>query len=459
MSNSQSILQNTEVGSIPSHWDVVPFREVCTESAFGPRFSGNLYSSDGNVATLRTTDVDDWGRISYSTMPLAKLDTEKFEKHFLKPGDLVITRSGTCGRTAIFEGFHVPVVPGAFSIRFRLSSQVDNRFFRYYFNSNIGRQRVIALTTGTVQSNLTSTALLNLKVPLPPLDEQKAIARILSSLDDKIELNQQMNGTLEAIAQAIFKSWFLDFDPVRAKMTGRQPLGMDAATADLFPDEFEESPLGKIPKGWNTIPFEDLFLIPLRNGLTKPKRVRGLGTYMVNMGELFAYRRIGDIEMDRVPLTESEAEKNLLQTGDLLFARQSLTWEGAGQCSIVTEAKEPCTFESHLIRCRLNPEKAVSWYYFYYFWSNEGRGRIMSLIEQVAAAGIRGSDLAKLTVLAPSIKIQRCFGVLVEPLEKKMASNDTESRTLGSIRDALLPKLLSGEIRLKEAEKLVEAVA
>ena len=97
-----------------------------------------------------------------------------------------------------------------------------------------------------------------LSVKLPPLSEQKAIAHILSSLDDKIELNRQMNETLEAMARAIFKSWFVDFDPVRAKMEGRQPAGMDAATADLFPDEFEESSLGLIPKGWKVKKLGDL---------------------------------------------------------------------------------------------------------------------------------------------------------------------------------------------------------
>ncbi|MBV8884424.1 MAG: restriction endonuclease subunit S, partial [Chroococcidiopsidaceae cyanobacterium CP_BM_RX_35] len=104
-----------------------------------------------------------------------------------------------------------------------------------------------ALTKGNIESFL---------IPLPPLLEQKAIAHILCTLDDKIELNQQMNQKLEAIAQAIFKSWFIDFDPVRAKMEGRQPVGMDDATATLFPDSFEDSQPGKIPKGWEVKPLD-----------------------------------------------------------------------------------------------------------------------------------------------------------------------------------------------------------
>ncbi len=338
--------------------------------------------------------------------------------------------------------------------------KVDPKFLLYAY---LGPDFQDTIRTHTVHGSTVDRILLtefpSYPITIPPLDEQKAIAHILGTLDDKIELNQQMNRTLEGIARAIFKSWFIDFDPVRAKMDQRQPAGMDAETAALFPDEFEDSPLGQIPKGWEVLPFEKLFFIPLRNGLTKPKRVRGSGTYMVNMGELFANRRIGNIVMDRVPLTESEHEKSMLQEGDLLFARQSLVWSGAGQCSIVTKSEEERTFESHLIRCRIDTNKADPWFYFYYFWSPDGRGRVESLIEQVAAAGIRGSDLAKLQILVPSPSLQRQFKKLILSLERRIAANQNELQTLTIIRDTLLPKLLSGEIRVKDAEKVLEEVA
>ncbi len=128
----------------------------------------------------------------------------------------------------------------------------------------------------------------------------------------------------------------------------------------------EPSELDEIPAGWHIAPFETTFLIPLRNGLTKPRSVRGNGFYMVNMGELFGNKRIGDLEMDRVQLSESEYEKSLLEFGDILFARQSLVREGAGQCSIITEAPEPRTFEGHLIRCRIDRKKANPFYFFYH---------------------------------------------------------------------------------------------
>ncbi|MGB7444992.1 MAG: restriction endonuclease subunit S [Coleofasciculaceae cyanobacterium] len=455
MSNSQSILQNTEVGSIPSHWDVVPFREVCTESAFGPRFSGNLYSPDGNVATLRTTDLDDWGRISYSTMPLAKLDTEKFQKHFLKPGDLVITRSGTCGRTAIFENFHVPVVPGAFSIRFRLSSQADNRFFRYYFNSNIGRQRVIALTTGTVQPNLTSTALLNLKVPLPPLPEQKAIAHILGTLDDKIELNQQMNGTLEAIARTIFKSWFVDFNPVRAKMDGKQPVGMDAATADLFPDEFEDSALGKIPKGWLYKSAQTISNVGI--GKTPPRKepewfskschdvrwvsIRDMGesgTFISNTKEYLVPEAITRFNVRIVP------DYTVILSFKLTIGRVALT-DG-----------EMTTNEA-IAHFKLSSKSQLSSEYLYLYlktFDYRGLGNTSSIAEAVNSKIIKA-----MPILIPNGDLMEQFTNQVADIFARIKGNQRESCTLATIRYTLLPKLLSGEIRIKEAEKIVEEVA
>ena len=151
--------------------------------------------------------------------------------------------------------------------------------------------------------------------------------------------------------------------------------------------------------GGNTRPFGELFAESTRNGLTRPKAVRGSGVKMVNMGELFAHPRLCNVPMDRVPLSQSEAERLLLEDGDLLFARQSLVLEGAGKCSIFLRDDEPVTFESHVTRVRLDQKKAHPGYYFYYLQSHQGRSAIRSIVEQGAgAAGIRASDLATLEV-------------------------------------------------------------
>jgi len=190
-------------------------------------------------------------------------------------------------------------------------------------------------------------------------------------------------------------------------------------------------------RGLNSVAFEEYFAQPLRNGLTKPKRVRGEGTKMVNMGELFANDRIYSIEMDRVPMTEREAEVALLEEGDLLFARQSLVRQGAGQCSIFFGDSEPTTFESHLIRARLDRAKAAPLFLYYFFRSPEGRLMMDTIIEQVAAAGIRGSDLAKLPVPALELVEQKRIAHVLGTLDDKIELNRRMNQTLEAIARAI----------------------
>jgi type I restriction enzyme S subunit len=180
----------------------------------------------------------------------------------------------------------------------------------------------------------------------------------------------------------------------------------------------------------NTIPFWQNFKIPLRNGLNRPKSVRGSGTKMVNMGELFSYGRIFNIEMDRVLLNERETESFLLEAGDLLFARQSLVLSGAGKCSIFLGDKESVTFESHIIRARLDKGKVDPAFFYYFFGSSLGRTAIESIVEQVAAAGIRGSDLAKLDVPLIPLDTQSAIVSLLGALDDKIELNRQMNETL-----------------------------
>lgn len=174
----------------------------------------------------------------------------------------------------------------------------------------------------------------------------------------------------------------------------------------------------------NWVTFADVLATPIRNGLTKPKSIRGKGVKMIAMGEIFAKARIADIEMDRVPVTEKELANCGIEAGDLLFARQSLVLEGAGKCSIVTEVTEPTVFESHLIRVRVDKNKADPYFVFYYFNSPHGRENIKTIVEQVAAAGIRGSDLIKLSIPCPGIDVQRRIAKILRSIDEKIENNE-----------------------------------
>jgi len=172
---------------------------------------------------------------------------------------------------------------------------------------------------------------------------------------------------------------------------------------------------------WQEIEFERLYAIPSKNGLTRPARVRGSGYKMINMGELFAHDRIADIEMELVPMSEKELSTMLVEPGDLLFARQSLVLAGAGKCSIVAECNGETTFESHLIRVRLNQETANPIFYFYYFKSP--KSRIRSIVTQGVQAGIRGNDLKKLKVHVPPIAEQQYIASVLSKYDDLIENN------------------------------------
>ena len=186
---------------------------------------------------------------------------------------------------------------------------------------------------------------------------------------------------------------------------------------------------------WPRMKFSDLYALPSRNGLNRPSRVRGEGCKMVNMGELFANDRIGNIPMDRVQMSDRELENCTLAEGDLLFARQSLVLEGAGKCSYVLEAPEPTTFESHLIRVRLDNAKADSLFYYYLFASPYSG--MSTIVQQCAQAGIRGSELGNLEVIYPNPDVQReiarilgSFDDLMDNNERRIARLEEAARVL-----------------------------
>ena len=163
---------------------------------------------------------------------------------------------------------------------------------------------------------------------------------------------------------------------------------------------------------------------------------------MIGMGELFAYDRIGPIEMDRVPVTDAELENSEVLAGDLLFARQSLVASGAGKCSYVTEVSEPTVFESHLIRARVNKDIASPEYMYYYFRSPKGRAQVMSLVEQVAAAGIRGKDLIRLPIELPELPIQQYVAETLSTIDQKIELNNEINATIDEYISANLLHLM-----------------
>lgn len=189
----------------------------------------------------------------------------------------------------------------------------------------------------------------------------------------------------------------------------------------------------KMSEGWRAKPFGELYECPSKNGLTAPRSVRGRGVKLVNMKEMFAFDFIDDQEMELAPLPERNPEDWLLAEGDLLFARQSLTLEGAGRCVLVRDALSPRTFESHIIRVRLNSRTCDPSFYFYWFRSPRGRWAIGTIVEQVAAAGIRASDLRGLSVDVPPLGQQRGIAAVLGALDDLIETNGRLCESLSSL--------------------------
>jgi type I restriction enzyme, S subunit len=352
------------------------------------------------------------------------------------PGDLVFTAAGSLGQVGLIpEKSKYPVyVISNKQMRARLNADLINRLFAFYwFSSPRMVSYIQQLNTGTSVPLINLSILRRLPIPLPPLPEQEAIIHILSTLDDKIELNRRMNETLEAMARALFKSWFVDFDPVRAKMEGRTPEGIDAATAALFPASFEPSELGEIPQGWHPGVLDELADIVMGQsppGETYNEAGEGLPFYqgVRDFGFRFPTRRV-----------YCTAPTRLAEKGDVLLSVRAPVGE-------LNVAAESCAIGRGVAALRLRTQPGN----FLYYLLKDTQPRWEHFEAQRTVFGSASKkDVHKFKVIIPPTELLGCFGRLVKPLDERIELNVRESQTLAALRDALLPKLMSGEIRVK----------
>jgi type I restriction enzyme S subunit len=282
---------------------------------------------------------------------------------------------------------------------------------------------------------------------LPPRREQSAIAHILGTLDDKIELNRRMNETLEAMARAMFRSWFVDFDPVRAKAEGRDP-GLPREIVDLFPDCFKDSELGQIPEGWTIRTLYDC--ADYINGATftnehfSPDRT---GLPVIKIGEL------KDGVTTQTKFTEHILdERYRIADGEVLFS-----WSGSPDTSIDTFiwADGEGWLNQHIFKIQLKHPSERSFVYNLLRFLKPVFIEIARNKQTTGLGHVTATDLKRLKTVKPPEVVLLSFNQLAEPLFEKTFANLQESRTLAAIRDALLPKLISGERRLKDVNQFV----
>lgn len=220
---------------VPNGWMTATLDDLVNKSAFGPRFTSELYAEDGAIGTIRTTDLYNEGEINYATIPYANLDISEYEEHILKEGDLLITRSGTCGIPCIFTEQEKPIIAGAFLIRFQLNNKIESKFLHEILKSAPIQSDIKRMAAGGVQKNLTGTSLKKLSMPVPPLPEQRKIAQILSTWNKAIATTEKLIDASKQQKKALMQQL----------LTGKKRL-VDPETGKAFEGEWEEVKLNQI---------------------------------------------------------------------------------------------------------------------------------------------------------------------------------------------------------------------
>lgn len=298
------------------------------------------------------------------------------------------------------------------------------------------------INVGAVFDSLRCRDIPNFELTVPPLEHQGEISTVLTALDDRIALLRDTNTTLEAIAQALFKSWFVDFDPVRAKQECREPEGMDAATAALFPDSFEETELGLVPKGWRVKSLDTI--AEYLNGLALQKFPPDEDDWLpvIKIAQL----RKGDTNgADRA--NRRLKHEYIIQNGDVLFS-----WSGS--LEVVVWCGGEGALNQHLFK--VTSKDYPKW--FYYFWTKH---HLVSFQQTAASKAttmghIQRKHLTEAKVVAPPIEIIQAISVYFAPFLERWITNALKAQTLATLRDTLLPRLISGQLRLPKAEALIE---
>jgi type I restriction enzyme S subunit len=419
--------------------------EDVTVGHVGPMASE--YVTDG-IPFLRSLNVEPL-RVNDSDLKFISPEFHsRLKKSSLRPGDVVIVRTGKPGACAVIPD-SVPVANCSDLVIVRCGPELDARFLAYYVNS-VAAHHVGSHLVGAVQQHFNVGAARKIVIHLPTLDEQRAIAHILGTLDDKIELNRRMSETLESIARALFQSWFVDFDPVRAKSEGRDT-GLPKHIANLFPDGFEESELGEIPKGWRVESIGDLADIVggstpstkepsywdggIHNWAT-PKDLSDLSVPVL----LDTERRISDAGLEHI-------SSGLLPVGTVLLSSRA----PIGYLAI---AEVPLAINQGFIAMR--PKAGVS-NLFLLLWAHVARELIVSRANGSTFLEISKSNFRPISLSSPPERLLNAFDTRVRPLYKRIVECERESRSLTALRDRLLPDLITGEFRVRDAERFTSA--
>lgn len=416
----------TVYGAMPASLNSATLTDLCESGGVqtGP-FGSQLHREDyvENGTPIITVEHLGENRIIHENLPrVSEADKIRLSKYALKTGDIVFSRVGSVDRRALVQEAENGWLFSGRCLRVRPKTHLlDSRWLSYFFGLPAFKSYIRGIAVGATMPSINTKILSDVPIFFPPIAIQRQAADLCTLIDDRITLLRETNATLEAIAQALFKSWFVDFDPVRAKMEGRAPEGMDEATAALFPDELEESELGLVPRGWRIARIEEFMELAYGKALKATDRIAG---------EVPVYGSGG--------ITGFHNE-SLVFGPSIIIGRKgtvgSLYWEDQTFFAIDTvfyvRTANPMT-------------------YCFYLLQTLG---LTEMNTDAAVPGLNRGNVYRLTVPFPRTEILGAFDDIVGVIRRQIFNNSLQAKTLAALRDNMLPRLISGALRLPEAKQ------
>ena len=429
------------------NWEKTSLADVSEKIDYG--FTASATDKNTGTKFLRITDIQN-GFVQWNDVPFCEIDSSSKSKYLLKDGDIVVARTGnSTGENYLFQGESFAVF-ASYLIRFRVNKQiVDPSYVWRCMRSSSWRNFVRGSKTGSAQAGANAMVLGRFEFEYPPLHEQKAIAEIFRTLDEKIELNQKNNECLEEIAKALFKSWFIDFLPVRAKSEGLST-GLPEDISNLFPDSFEDSELGGKPRGWRICHLDQL--LDLKKNLISPNE---------NPQELFDHYSIPAFD-DRMKPTKDigltiDSNKFLLTENVFLVSKLN---PDCPRVWLPSKTKtRRCIASTEFMVCQPKKEVGIPFAYCL-IKSYKITQQMISMVTGTSSSHqrLRPEDFRSITSVRPNDQLFEIFSNAVSPILEKLLLIREENNLLTEYQNVLLPKLISGQIKIPDAEKMLDEV-
>lgn len=428
----------------------IRLRELCLRITKGTTPTKGEGFVERGINYIKSESILADGSIDVSKFAFIDAETHgKLARSQLRSGNVLFSMAGVyLGKTAVVLPQHLPANTNqAVGIITLDETSADPYFIHYALQAPACRSWVLRSAAQSAQPNFNLQEIGDLTVPSFPLVRQQEIARVLRLFDDRITLLRETNATLEAIAQALFKSWFVDFDPVRAKMAGRAPEGMDEATAALFPDALEETELGLVPKGWHVGALDSVAALNPESWSSKHHPGRLLYVDLANTKEN-QIEGITEFAFDEAP----SRARRVLRAGDVIvgtvrpgnrsFARISVDRAGLTGSTGFAVLRAHHHSDQALIYIAATRDEAIE--------------RLAHLADGGAYPAVRPEVVAGTPVVIAPDSVRQAFGEVANHLLAGVGSNQEQSRYLADLRDTLLPRLISGQLRLPEAQAHLE---